>query len=43
VKVAYFDQRDGMERMEKDPDHARIESLYPQAVAQAVWVFAAIR
>lgn len=39
VKVAYFEQPDGMARVESDPEHARIEGLYPSAVAQSVWIF----
>lgn len=39
VKVAYFDEQDGMERMHKDPEHGRIENdLYPSAVEKSVWV-----
>lgn len=38
VKVAYFEQADGMARMHGDPAHARIEQeLYPQAVRTSIW------
>jgi uncharacterized protein (DUF1330 family) len=39
VKIAYFDTADGMDRLHRDPAHARIETeLYPAAVQQSVWV-----
>lgn len=39
VKVAFFDTRDGMDRLHQDPVHHRIEKeLYPSAVAESVWV-----
>ncbi len=39
VKIAYFDAADGMERMHRDPAHARLENeLYPAAVADSIWV-----
>lgn len=40
VKVSYFDQRDGMSRMEADPEHGRIEALYPSVVKDSIWIFA---
>jgi uncharacterized protein (DUF1330 family) len=39
VKVAYFDRRDGMDRLQQDAGHHRIErELYPMAVPESVWV-----
>jgi uncharacterized protein (DUF1330 family) len=39
VKVAYFDNPDGMERFHEDPAHPRIENeLYPAAVQQSIWL-----
>jgi uncharacterized protein (DUF1330 family) len=39
VKIAYFDQADGMQRMHADPAHERIENeLYPRAAPLSVWL-----
>jgi hypothetical protein len=38
VKVAYFDRRDGLQRMELDPEHGRIEAGYAAAVQQSLWL-----
>lgn len=40
VKVAYFEEADGMAKMEADAEHARIEALYPLAVKASIWIFA---
>ena len=42
VKVACFDEADGMARMERDPEHARIESLYPTVVKASIWMFGTV-
>jgi uncharacterized protein (DUF1330 family) len=39
VKIAYFDQADGMERLHADPAHERIErERYPRAAPRSVWL-----
>jgi uncharacterized protein (DUF1330 family) len=39
VKVAYFDRSDGMEQLQRDPEHQRIESeLYPGVAPESVRV-----
>lgn len=39
VKVAYFDAKDGMERMHADPAHERIEKeLYPRTTSSSIWL-----
>jgi DNA-binding transcriptional LysR family regulator len=41
AKIAYFDRRDGMDRLHQDPAHELIErELYPAAVAESIWVVA---
>jgi len=43
VKVAYFDQLDGLERFHHDPAHEWIENqLYSAAVEQSIWVVARV-
>jgi uncharacterized protein (DUF1330 family) len=40
VKVAYFESRDALDRLRRDPAHHRIENeLYPSAVAESIRVF----
>lgn len=42
VKVAYFDDAEGMQRMHDDPRHDRLEGeLYNAAVAESLWLIAA--
>jgi len=44
VKVAYFEEADGMQKAHADPAHHAIESeLYPAAVQQSVWVLGRVR
>ncbi len=43
VKIACFPDAECMERMHRDPAHARIENeLYPSAVAQSTWLTASV-
>ncbi len=42
VKVAYFEHRDGRERMERAPERARIEAGYADATAQSAWVLGSV-
>jgi hypothetical protein len=38
VKLAYFDSREGMQKMEQDPAHGSIEKEYPSVVRQSIWI-----
>jgi uncharacterized protein (DUF1330 family) len=39
VKIAFFDEPDGMDRFHADPAHARIETeLYPKVVSGSIWI-----
>jgi uncharacterized protein (DUF1330 family) len=38
VKVAYFDTPDGLDRMQKDPAHAKLDEAYPASVPQSIWI-----
>lgn len=38
VWIAYFDSPDGMDRMQKDPDHERLDKHYAAAVSESVWL-----
>jgi uncharacterized protein (DUF1330 family) len=42
VRVAYFDTAEGMDRMQKDPDHERLDRLYAAAVSKSVWLVARV-
>jgi uncharacterized protein (DUF1330 family) len=42
VRIAYFESADGMARMQKDPDHERLDKLYAAGVSNSVWLIARV-